>query len=369
MSIDSKLSRTEIKLTKIDRTLLSKSKIISTRDDNLPLNYDPSKSTLWKAILKKEAKLSKKLNSKNCGLIDIEAEEDNDENIVGLENFGFVLKCSKRDEEDNFTITDDDFYHIVDDISDNEGDEEAGEAARKALDAKDDKYYHNLIIRKMKDGYDGRRASIAVGFSATRGYNRVDQLLAPDNRKDARYLGLLNDDELDSDEELNCNRIDEIEDDAILLDKILKDRFLKRDVPVSKTSDDNTGEDTSATNLSGQNSDSEESIALERLAQRFSKRAKMNRLLEIFRNDSKFSKPTLPEDNSLKKDLKLVKNINSLKRPFQFALSPKLSSLYSYCSSSPRDLSFLFRRQKYRKTFSNSSNRVNLKLMLTKSNN
>jgi hypothetical protein len=55
--------------------------------------------------------------------------------------------------------------------------------------------------------------------------------VAADNREDAKRLGLLNDDELDSEDEkegAKANGDDEEEDETTLLDKMLKDRFLHR---------------------------------------------------------------------------------------------------------------------------------------------
>jgi hypothetical protein len=54
--------------------------------------------------------------------------------------------------------------------------------------------------------------------------------VAADNRDDAKRLGLLNDDELDSDDdgEKGDSNDDEIDDENALLDKMLKDRFLHR---------------------------------------------------------------------------------------------------------------------------------------------
>merc|ERR1711862_563482 len=86
----------------------------------------------------------------------------------------------------------------------------------------------------MRDGYDGRRGGIAGGGAGARGVHRFDQLVAADNRKDAKRLGLLNDDELDSEDEKEDesttreNNSNEIEDETALLDKMLKDRFLHR---------------------------------------------------------------------------------------------------------------------------------------------
>lgn len=119
-------------------------------------------------------------------------------------------------------------------MSDGEGDEEAGEQARKQLEAREEKERHKEIMRRMREGYDGRRGGIASGAGA-RGIYRFDQLVAADNREDAKRLGLLNEDEMDSDDENENGEAKEMkdaaddEDEAALLDKMLKERFLNRD--------------------------------------------------------------------------------------------------------------------------------------------
>lgn len=74
--------------------------------------------------------------------------------------------------------------HVVDELSDGEGDEEAGEIARKRLAQAEEKERHAELMRRMRDGYDGRRGGIASGTA--RGNHRFDQLVATDNREDAK---------------------------------------------------------------------------------------------------------------------------------------------------------------------------------------
>ena len=120
----------------------------------------------------------------------------------------------------------------MDDLSDGEGDEEAGEAARKRLEAKEEKERHKEIMRRMREGYSGRDRAIASGIGGARGMHRFDVLVGADNRDEAKQLGLLNDDELDSDDEGEEKSAkkgdDEEEDEAALLDKMLKERFLHK---------------------------------------------------------------------------------------------------------------------------------------------
>lgn len=155
--------------------------------------------------------------------------------IVGLEDFGFSVEKKKDDDadEEDAEADEDDLEHVVDDLSDGEGDEEAGEQARKKLEAREEKERHKEIMRRMREGYDGRRGGIASGAGA-RGIHRFDQLVAADNREDAKRLGLLNEDEMDSDDENENGEAKETkdaadEDEAVLLDKMLKERFLNRD--------------------------------------------------------------------------------------------------------------------------------------------
>ena len=77
-----------------------------------------------------------------------------------------------------------DLEHVVDELSDGEGDEEAGEIARKRLAQAEEKARHAELMRRMRDGYDGRRGGIASGTA--RGNHRFDQLVATDNREDAK---------------------------------------------------------------------------------------------------------------------------------------------------------------------------------------
>ena len=129
----------------------------------------------------------------------------------------------------------DDLEHVVDDVSDGEGDEEAGKEARKQLEAKEEKGRNKEITRRMREGYDGRCGGIASGIGGARCMHRFDELVAADNREDAKRLGLLNDDEINSEDEdegdsegKSTKKDDEEDDEVALLDKMLKDCFLHR---------------------------------------------------------------------------------------------------------------------------------------------
>lgn len=197
------------------------------------------RNSAWQAMLRKEKEdlaKQKRRQRKGGGLVEGEAEEEEEEEgIVGLEDFGFAVHKKKGDDDedaDDAEVDEDDLEHVVDDVSDGEGDEEAGEIARKRLEAKEEKERHKEIMRRMREGYGGRDRGIASGVGGARGMHRFDVLVGADNRDEAKQLGLLNDDELDSDnegEEKSEKKEDnEEEDEAALLDKMLKERFLHK---------------------------------------------------------------------------------------------------------------------------------------------
>ena len=51
-------------------------------------------------------------------------------------------------------------------------------------------------MKRMQEGYAGRRGGIASGIGGAGGMHRFDELVVADNREDAKRLGLLNDDEI-----------------------------------------------------------------------------------------------------------------------------------------------------------------------------
>lgn len=215
------------------------------------------RNSAWQAMLRKEKEdlaKQKRRQRKGGGLVEGEAEEEEEEEgIVGLEDFGFAVQKKKGDDDDDVDdaeVDEDDLEHVVDDLSDGEGDEEAGEVARKRLEAKEEKERHKEIMRRMREGYGGRDRGIASGVGGARGMHRFDVLVGADNRDEAKQLGLLNDDELDSDhegeEKADKKDDDEEEDEAALLDKMLKERFLQKqndDFLEENFSDDDEEED------------------------------------------------------------------------------------------------------------------------------
>jgi len=283
-------------------------------EEEAPPKPKGPRNAAWKAMLEKDAQQAKK--KKRSQLVEEEADEEEEEEVAGLEDFGFVVKKKKTDEDDEEgdpgEFDEEDLKHVVDDVSDDEGDETAGDMARKAMEQKEEKERHKELLRRMRDGYDGRRGGIAVGGAGARGMHRFDQLVAADNREDAKRLGLLNDDELDSDaEDGEKPDADEEEDEAALIDKMLKDRFLHRSsVEEENFSDDEDAEEnvetTEATGPS--NAEEQEEQEQERLAKRFAKRARMQRLIEAHGHEEEFSQSKLiDEDTNLKLELQRMK--------------------------------------------------------------
>ena len=271
------------------------------------------RNAAWKAMLQREEEKLKKLKKRGKGgLVEEEAEEEEEEEVAGLEDFGFKIHKKKNgdeDDEDNLPGEDDDMDDVVDELSDNEGDEDAGEKARREEQKKEEKERHKEILRRMRDGYDGRRGGIAGG--SARGIHRFDQLVAADNREDAKRLGLLNDDELDSEDEAEKrDSDDEEEDENLLLDKMLKDRFLHRS-SVEAEENFSGDEDDEDKDMGGGDDDAkqtEEEREQEKLAKRFSKRARMQRLIDTHGHDEEFSRSKLIDDDEMiKADLQRMK--------------------------------------------------------------
>ena len=306
-----------------------------TSDEDAHAAFKPSgkegkkkdRNAAWKAMLQLEAQRAKKLkNRKGSGLVEAEADEEEEEEIAGLEDFGFSLNKKKKDndddeEQDADELDEEDLKHVVDDISDDEGDEDAGEEARLAMQQLEEKEQHKEMLRRMRDGYDGRRGGIAGGGVGARGMHRFDQLVAADNREDAKRLGLLNDDELDSDAEGggdDAKDNGEIEDENALLDKMLKDRFLHRssaEGDEEQFSDDEEDNEEESTSSQPKNEEDQEEAQQELLAKRFAKRARMQRLLESHGDDEEFSQMRLiDEDVTMKLELKSMKDAFSRRR-------------------------------------------------------
>lgn len=272
----------------------------------------------WKAVLRKEAeKLKKKkklYKGSVSGMVEEEAEEEEEDiAAVGLEDFGFGVRNKKVvDEDEDLATEEGDLEGIVDELSDDEGDEEEGARARKILQEREEREQHKELLRRMRDGYDGRRGGIASG--GARGVHRFDELVAADDRNEAKRLGLLNDDELESDEELAGNNNENVddEDEAELIDKMLKDRFLHRTDEEMLFSENESEEENDVNEENESQSNAEEhGEAMEQLMEkRFEKNARRNRVFEIY-GDSLLGSQSriIDEDEILKNDLKCIQVI------------------------------------------------------------
>jgi hypothetical protein len=243
-------------------------------------NQGRPKNSKWQEMLRKEAEQLKKLKSrKGSDLVEAEADEEEEDDVVaGLEDFGFSMgKKKKHDDDDEGEADDeldeDDLKHVVDDLSDDEGDEEAGERARKELMKREEKEQHKEMLRRMREGYDGRRGGIAGVELEPEEYIASDQLVAADNREDAKRSGLLNDDELDSEDEdgEKTAKDDDVDDEVALLDKMLKDRFLHRS-SVEMDEDFSDDEEDDEERDGAENGPEKEEDAEEREQERLAKR-------------------------------------------------------------------------------------------------
>ena len=336
-----------------------------------PAKPKKPRNSAWKAMLAKDKATharQKKLQRKGAGLVDGEAEEEDDEDqgIAGLEDFGFAIERKDKGEEDaDADISDDDLENVVDELSDNEGDEEAGEQARKRLERAEEKARHKDLMRRMREGFTGTRGGIvASGAGGARGTMRFDQLVAADNGEEARRLGLLNDDELNSDEEGEGgkNGYDEEEDEAAFLgeilcidvllyrpwceenliltfinsfflaDRAMKERIKGRQEQLEENfTDDEGSEDeleVTGENKDGYDEDGDEREQ-ERLAKHFEKRARRNRALDMFEGDGQFSRSRLiDEDVSMKQDLKTMKVGSIVDSILALELLPVLQIIY-----------------------------------------
>lgn len=236
-------------------------------------NGTGTKNSVWKAMLLKEDeqwRKQKKMRAVRDGFVEAEAEEEEEEEgVAGLEDFGFTIGAKKKaddDDEDNDQILEDDFDNIVDEVSDNEGDEEAGKKARKALEREEELARLKEIKRRVREGYD--RQGIAGGMSSARGVHRFDQLVAADNVKEAKRLGIQNEDESDT-ESNNKNESNndqgESDDEVAYLDKAIKARHLRQSDQPENFSDDEEDEEKDDASDEGKDFDRYRCIIVTRL--------------------------------------------------------------------------------------------------------
>ena len=205
------------------------------------------RAAAYKAELAREAKaLKARKKARKGGLLDEEAEEEEEEaEVAGLGDFGFSVapKAVGAGEEDERVVADeDDFENIVDELSDGEGDEDAGKQARARKAAAEDQDELLEMKRQLKEGNLGARRG---GRQDARDYFREDQLMELDaeGKRELRKAGLTtaSDDEDDEGggekEELNS------EDE---LDQAIKARHARQEPRFDN--DDSGSDDEDAAN-------------------------------------------------------------------------------------------------------------------------
>ena len=122
-----------------------------------------------------------KVNKSGDALIDAEAEEEEEEEEEKEEEKLLVLNISdsssttQRKTMMTALVMTEDFNNIVDEFSDNDGDDEVRDAGRKSLAVKEETNRHKEITRRIREGYDGRRECIVGGVGWARGCHRFDQ--------------------------------------------------------------------------------------------------------------------------------------------------------------------------------------------------
>ncbi|KDO24255.1 hypothetical protein SPRG_20872 [Saprolegnia parasitica CBS 223.65] len=191
------------------------------------------KAAQFRAMLAAEdanTKQRKRLGQKTSGLVESEAEEEAEDDVLqigGLGDFGFGVPVAsteadkEREEEAKaLTLREDDLEHIVDELSDDEKDKDADEAFRDDMAARD-RDQISEVMRNVREGFGRNRRIFSTGLSngEARGRFHLNDLVAADGSKqEAARLGLL-----ESDEEANEN---EAEDEEERMERELRDRFL-----------------------------------------------------------------------------------------------------------------------------------------------
>lgn len=117
-------------------------------------------NALYRAMLEEEERRFR--NHKRNALIDDEAEEEEEEGQqAGLGDFGFVNVSDMREAEAErraLQLHKGDLDHIVDEISDGEGDEEAEREALYQMELKEDRERTKMIVEAITEGHDAMRA-------------------------------------------------------------------------------------------------------------------------------------------------------------------------------------------------------------------
>ena len=169
-------------------------------------------------------------------MLDDEAEEEEEEEAVrGLGDFGFTNTLPDAKDKDGDVsageLDEDDMEAIVDELSDNEGDQEAAEEARRRNDAQAEEDSLREVIRQAREGFDGRRGGGGAG--GARGNFRMDQLIGLDKNqlKEQKRLGLAENDEFGGDGKSGDEKGDESDkekeiDDEEALAEAIKARHM-----------------------------------------------------------------------------------------------------------------------------------------------
>ena len=190
---------------------------VTTKTVKAPLpvkDKNRDKNSSYRRMLQDE---ERKQSKKGSALLDEEADEEEEEGLqAGLGDFGFGVTNRHREGEDEnnaLKLRKDDLDHIVDDVSDDEGDEDAGLAARMEQGAMDDRAQTKAIITAVTMGHEAvRRAKKGNKYA-------FDKLVGGRDEEEIRGHNR-HDDEAGGDPE----DMEEAEDEEEMLQRGLVDR-------------------------------------------------------------------------------------------------------------------------------------------------
>eukprot|EP01038_Epipyxis_sp_PR26KG_P013063 gene13063-17507_t len=183
-------------------------------------------NSLFRLQLEEEERRHRIEKNKSNGMFDDEAEEEEEEaHQAGLGDFGFGVtsKLRENDEEANaLRLRKGDLDHIVDDLSEGEGDEEAGERARMEMDMKEDREKTKAVITAVTEGRDAVRKKHKGKYS---------------------FEGLMNDKHEKESQSLDVDNEEEEFDEEEMIQKGMKERFERdRRARALRGSDDSSDE-------------------------------------------------------------------------------------------------------------------------------
>ncbi|EQC28043.1 hypothetical protein SDRG_14139 [Saprolegnia diclina VS20] len=318
------------------------------------------KAAQFRAMLAAEdanTKQRKRLGQKTSGLVESEAEEEEEDDVLkigGLGDFGFGVPLAsteadkEREEEAKaLTLQDDDLEHIVDELSDDEKDKDADEAFRDDMAARD-RDQISEVMRNVREGFGRNRRIFSTGLNngEARGRFHLNDLVAADGSKqEAARLGLL-----ESDEETANANDNEAEDEEERMERELRDRFLHQP-QIYITSSESESEDENDAPKAQETvadviSDDDEREA--RQMKLFSAKAKINRRMhrmaqlqkaQASDDRHKTKAPVLPTllDDDMDDSFELVKSLRGPPPPAAPTLKKRTSySLTSTASSFSR---------------------------------